>query len=259
MDKVHSVSSKKVILPNLEVPLFIKEMKQKMELDTGCSANFLIEECWKILGKPSLAKPKENFMSAYRHQLPVTCCITAKTRLKDSDEVRKVQYHVSKVMDLNLLGRTAAGNLGISLDKVTKAVSRNSDESGKVSVNTVDVDTDLQKACQDLCKEFPNIWKSELGCLKDVELEVKFKQGVQQIIKKARPVPFALQEDVNNAYAQGIAKSAGKPTQFCEYGTPVVPIRKAMLPGQLKPKLRVCGDYSITVNPQLEIRRSLNI
>ena len=157
MDEVHSVSSKEATLPKLEVQLFIEEMEQKLELDTGCSENFLAEECWKNLRKPSLAKPKEKFMSASRHQLPVTGCFTAKTRLKDSDEVHKVEYHVSKVIDLNLLGRTAAGNLGISIDKVMKAVSRTSDESGKVSVNTVDIDTDLQKVCQDLCKDFPNL------------------------------------------------------------------------------------------------------
>ena len=60
VDKVHSVSSKEAILQKLEVPLFIEEMEQKVELDTGCSANFLTEECLKRLGKPSLAKPKEN-------------------------------------------------------------------------------------------------------------------------------------------------------------------------------------------------------
>ena len=90
MDKVHSVSSKEATLPKLEVPLFIEEMEQKVELDTGCSENFLTEECWKRLGKPSLPKPKEKFMSASRHQLPVTYCFTVKTRLKDSDEVHKV-------------------------------------------------------------------------------------------------------------------------------------------------------------------------
>lgn len=39
---------------------------------------------------------------------------------------------------------------------------------------------------------------------------------------------------------------------FNAYGTSEVPIRKTMLSGQVKPKLRVCGDYSVTVNQQLE-------
>ena len=164
---------------------------------------------------------------------------------------------MSKVIDLNLLGRTAAGNLGISIAKVMKAVSRTSDESGKVSINTIDVDTYLQKAYQDFCKDFPNLKKSELGCLKDVELEVKFKPRVQPIFKKARTVPLAIQEDLNSAYAQRVAKGVWKPIKFGEYGPPVVPIRKVMLPGQSRPKVRVCGDYSVTDNPMLEIHRQL--
>lgn len=34
-----------------------------------------------------------------------------------------------------------------------------------------------------------------------------------------------------------------------------VPVREAMVPGQVKSKLRVCGDYSTTVNLQLETYR----
>ena len=44
------------------------------------------------------------------------------------------------------------------------------------------------------------------------------------------------------------------PTQFNDYGTPVVSIREPSLPGQ-PAKLRVCGDYSVTVNQQLEPHR----
>ena len=35
----------------------------------------------------------------------------------------------------------------------------------------------------------------------------------------------------------------------------MVPVRKALLPGQQKHELRVCGDYSVTVNHQLEAHR----
>ena len=52
-----------------------------------------------------------------------------------------------------------------------------------------------------------------------------------------------------------IKRGVWEPTNFNAYGTPVVPIRKALLPGQKKVKLRVCGDYSVTVNPQLEDHR----
>ena len=44
-------------------------------------------------------------------------------------------------------------------------------------------------------------------------------------------------------------------TQFNDYGTPVVPVRKNKLPGQKSSRIRVCGDYSVTVNSQLETHR----
>ena len=56
-------------------------------------------------------------------------------------------------------------------------------------------------------------------------------------------------------YEEGIAKDVWKPVQFNEYGTQVVPIRKAHTSGSLKPKLRICGDYSVGINDQLEDHR----
>ena len=75
------------------------------------------------------------------------------------------------------------------------------------------------------------------------------------IFCKPRPVPFALQEGLAHAYEKGIAQGVWKPVQFNDYGTPVLPIKKSLLPGQSAPSLRVCGDYSVTVNPQLETYR----
>ena len=68
-------------------------------------------------------------------------------------------------------------------------------------------------------------------------------------------VPFAIREDLTQSYDAGIKRGVWEPTSFNSYGTPVVPIRKTPLPGQQKGKLRVCGDYSVTVNPQLQEHR----
>ena len=119
----------------------------------------------------------------------------------------------------------------------------------------IENDTSLQSACKQLCESFPEVFKNELGCLKDVELDVKFKCDAAPIFCKPRPVPFAIQEDLSHAYEQGISKGVWEPVQFNDYGTPVVPIRKTLLPGQTVPSLRVCGDYSVTVNSQLETHR----
>ena len=91
-----------------------------------------------------------------------------------------------------------------------------------------------------------------LGCLEGFELEVKFKEDAAPIFCKSRLFPFAIQDDLNQAYDAGIAKGVWKPIQFNNYGTPVVPIGKKCAPDQ-PAKIQVCGDYSVTtVNSQLE-------
>ena len=62
----------------------------------------------------------------------------------------------------------------------------------------------LQKACQELCKELLDLFKPELGCLKDYELKVKFKPDTKPIYCKPRTVPLALLDDLNQAYEAGI-------------------------------------------------------
>ena len=61
-----------------------------------------------------------------------------------------------------------------------------------------------------------------------------------------------MHDDLNAVYDAGIRTGIWVPMSFNDYGTPVMQIQKAFLPGQKKAKLGVCGDYSVTVNPQLE-------
>ncbi|KAK3732929.1 hypothetical protein RRG08_002540 [Elysia crispata] len=80
-----------------------------------------------------------------------------------------------------------------------------------------------------------------------------FKPDANPVFHKAIPVPIAVQEDLESALQAGIKRGIWEPTQFNAYGTPAVPFRKKTSQGQSC--LRVYGDYSVTINPQLETRR----
>ena len=122
-------------------------------------------------------------------------------------------------------------------------------------VTTTGPENSLDAACIQLCGEFPTLFESTLGCLKDFSLDIRFKPEAKPIFKKPRPVPFSILQDLNEAYEAGIKRGVWELTDFNSYGTPVVPIRKSPLPGQAKASIRVCGDYSVTVNSQLEDHR----
>ena len=168
------------------------------------------------------------------------------------------QFTVTEVPQLNLLGRDAIVRLHINVSALLlPRVSSAGKPSSSLVLPIFDglkPDLVLQDSCRQLCQEFPDLFKPDLGCLKDFQLEVKFKPEAQPVFCRPRVVPFAIQDDLCLAYDAGIAAGVWQPTQFSAHGTPVVPIRKAALPG--KPaKLRVCGDYSVTVNHQLEPHR----
>ena len=246
--------------PSLDVPVTIQNRQFTMELDTATTGNFVSQSVWKQLGKPKLDDVRHRYESASKHDLPVLGTFVGQTKDPVTGRQGSISYIVTKIPDLNLLGRNAIQTLGISVDNALGLRSIESHAKGEGATATHPATSDepyvsLQRDCHNLCDEFPDLFEQELGCLKDFELEVKFKSGAKPVFHKARPVPFALCDDLAKGYEEGIAKGVWKPVQFNEYGTPVVPIRKTQTSGALKPKLRICGDYSVGINDQLEDHR----
>ncbi len=236
-------------VPKLHEDIELQGQIFTMELDTGACDNFISQQIWKQLGRPDLHPTQVDYRSASGHMIETTGQCKIETRLPSQDKTT-LQFVVSTVQDLNLLGRLAIQQLGISIDDKLQDNSISTITSGHP-------DAALQKECRKLCEEFPDLFKKELGCLKDYQLEINFKPSATPKFCRARQVPFALLDDLNRAYDVGISKGIWEPTQFNDYGTPVVPVRKSKLPGQFSGDIRVCGDYSKTVNQQLETHRQL--
>ena len=242
-------------IPQPVLDITVSSTKIAFEIDTGAGDNFISERTWELLGKPTLSSHSTKYESASQHDLPVLGAFTAPcSRFPDTTEITKnIQFVVTSIPRLDLLGREAIRQLNISVDALIHESS-----SGVHTVNTGPTpqpNIALQQACKQVCEDFPDLFKPELGCLKGVELEVQFKPDAKPKFCKPRAVPLALQEDLAKAYDAGIAKGVWEPVQFNEYGTPVVPVRKAVLPGQTTAAIRVCGDYSTAVNSQLEAHR----
>nr|KAG5691046.1 hypothetical protein BaRGS_003076 [Batillaria attramentaria] len=244
----------------LDVPITIQDQQFTMELDTATTGNFVSVPVWKQLGKPKLDDVTHRYESASKHDLPVLGTFMGQTKDPVTGKQSSIPYIVTKIPDLNLLGRNAIQALGISVDNAlglksieSQVKSEGAKESHPKTSSTTYAS--LQKDCHTLCDKFPDLFKEELGCLKDFELEIKFKSDAKPVFHKARPVPFALRDDLTKVYEEGIAKGVWKPVQFNDYGTPVVPIRKTNSTGALKPKLRICGDYSVGINDQLADHR----
>ena len=158
---------------------------------------------------------------------------------------------VSNSPELNLLGRTAIKTLDISVDNLLFSSQVNAISiSGEAKPNL----QWLQKKCEKLCQQCGDVFKQELKVLRDYELEIEFKPDAKPVFKKPRSVLFAMLEDLSHALDAGITKGIWTPTQFRDWGTPVILVRKTPRRDGIT-LIRVCGDYSVTVNPQLEVHR----
>ncbi|CAA9998983.1 unnamed protein product, partial [Nesidiocoris tenuis] len=88
---------------------------------------------------------------------------------------------------------------------------------------------------------------SEIGTFKNFEFDIKLKPNSTPVFQRARPIPFALRRGVEEELDRLVRENVLEKLDYSEWSSPVVPI--------VKPtgSIRLCGDYSSTVNPQVEI------
>ena len=192
VNKVDEVQLKTVkavhTVPQPVWPIKIDGTEIECEVDTGASDNFLTVEAWEKLGQPPLRKHSTRYESASKHVLPVRGSFIAKVEGRSPADI---QFVVTEIPKLNLLGRDAITTLKISVDSLMG--TGKADESSICSVfGKIPMDHSLQTTCQQICQEFPDVFKPELGCLKDFELEVKFKPDAQPTFCGARSAVTSL-------------------------------------------------------------------
>jgi len=153
-------------VPKLEIPVKINDLTCTLELDTVAGGSFLSVSTWEQLGRPRLQQTSFTYQSASSHSMPVQGCFTAKTLFPKSGQISVVSFMVTAIPGLNLLGRSSIKQMGISLDRMLYPESIG---HSPVQALTLKQDVPLQRACQQLCEQFPELFQSEMGCLKDFE------------------------------------------------------------------------------------------
>ena len=94
-----------------------------------------------------------------------------------------------------------------------------------------------------LLHSFSDVFRDELGTLKDEKVSIHFDPSVPPKFCKARSLPYAMrekvEEELQHLQDQGIISSV----KYSKWATPIVPVLK-----QDKTSVRICGDYKLTAN-----------
>ena len=94
-----------------------------------------------------------------------------------------------------------------------------------------------------LLHKFESLFSNELGQLKDFKAHIYVDSQVTPKFYKPRPNLYAYKKKVEDELQRLSDLGIISPIQFSEWAAPIVPVLKSD-----KVNVRICGDYSVTVN-----------
>lgn len=111
--------------------------------------------------------------------------------------------------------------------------------------NSVDV-YDCSMKINNILENYKDVFSPELGKMKGVKATLHLKDQAKPKFVKPRPVTYALKQKVEDELEQLLKNGIIEPVKYSEWAAPIVPIQKK------NGKMRICGDYKIGLNPNLE-------
>ena len=99
-----------------------------------------------------------------------------------------------------------------------------------------------------LLKEFSDLFQKGLGEMGKLKARIFLKEGASPKFFRPRAVPYALKEKIEEDLKRLEHLGVIRPICHSEWVAPVVPIKASGA-------VRICGDFKITVNPQLEVEQ----
>ncbi|XP_018404622.1 PREDICTED: uncharacterized protein K02A2.6-like, partial [Cyphomyrmex costatus] len=149
---------------------------------------------------------------------------------------RKLNIYLTKVNRKLLLGREWLRQLLHCTALKELSLSTHSEELLMVNTN---------QQLENILQKYKSIFEENLDSIKDKKAHLTLKKNSQPIFLKHRTVPFKLlplvDKEIENLESAGILEKINT----SEWATPIVPVLKE------GGKIRICGDYSVTLNPNL--------
>ena len=95
-----------------------------------------------------------------------------------------------------------------------------------------------------LLEKYKLVFSEGLGTLRGFEATISVDASARPRYCKARPVPYALREKVEEELNRLVDEGTLEPVQFASWATPIVVVLK-----KDRSSVRICGDFKQTVNP----------
>ena len=191
-----------------------------MELDTGASISLISEEQYKQLQDvPTLEKSSVILRTYTGENLSILGSITVVATY--NNQTNKLPLLVVKGNGPNLMGRDWLARFQVDWHSIHQLQSPNK--------------------LNNLLAKFENIFTDELGTVKNIKAHIQLNQNSELKFHKARTVPVALRQKVEELDRLERAKII-EPVRHFQWAAPLVPVIKS------DGSIQLCRDYHTTVN-----------
>lgn len=228
----------KIIADPLMTDVSINDTVFSMEVDTGTYVTAMSEYDWKKM-LPNTPLHKCDFLLTSYGGIPlqpIGKLRSAKVNLNNKQKYLDV--YIVKGKGPILIGRQWLKAFDLWPIKLFPGVPEN-------DILTID----SQDLRQNMLNKFPALFSNTQGCYTGRKIHLVFKEGVKPIQMKPHHAPFALTAKISNEIQRLVKLGNLEPVSCSKWATPIIPVLKK------NGEVRICGNFKLTVNPQLVIKR----
>jgi hypothetical protein len=219
---LYHVQAKRGVPPIL-VQVVIDGITVPMEVDTGASVSLMYEKVFTELWPDQLLLPTDvNFSDYNENSIPVLGSCEVKVEYQGQTAI--VPLVIVRGSGSSLMGRNWLNNIVLDWK----------------SINTV-----IQKSpIKSLLNRYHDILKDSLGTLKGYKASIYVDSKVTPKFCRARVVPYAMRDKVSAELDRLVQEGTLEPVEISDWAAPIVTLVKSDMTS-----VRICGDFSVTVNP----------
>uniref|UniRef100_A0A0K0EAY5 RNA-directed DNA polymerase n=2 Tax=Strongyloides stercoralis TaxID=6248 RepID=A0A0K0EAY5_STRER len=220
------------------VRVSIMDQNIMFKLDTGADKSIISKNVWEQLGKPALVTKNinENLFDVNGQKLEILGYLRCKISIKNVEypaELRVFERNKCLIgKDLIMAVKLDLNSLFYEMDDITKGEGFSASDQTQVFI-----------------QKYPRLFDTQRNDGSKLTAKLILKKDHIPKFVPPRRHPYALRDKVNEELRRMIAMNVIKPVPTSKWSSPICAV--------LKPdgSVRICGDYSKTVNPQLDIEQ----
>ena len=204
-----------------EVTVSVQDQPLTMEVDTGASLSIMSEETFRKHWPRVVLQESNVKLKTYSGE-SVVVLGKMEARVCYEGQQAQLPLHVVKGGSPALMGRNWLAKIELDWKNIHR----------------------LQEASlEDMLDRHKQVFQTDLGTMKGYTAKIFVEKEATPKYCKARPVPYAMRERVEEELDRLVKEGTLVPVQHSDWAAPIVPVVKSN--GK---SIRICGDFSQTVN-----------